>query len=441
MKKWDVFERGVVLRVSRGLYLTLALVIALGLVVSLVVLFYSVSPTMKGAMPGKPAPPVPPNISMAEINQALADKEKIKTIKSLQKKRPAKKVTAVSSEDMSPEAQKIAEMKQQIHDTYFAADGFPWDSIYGRTCSRRWGSRCMSWRTKVIKSGVGNLIDRGIKDLNPAQSTELLQALLDLLPMAPENDNSRYLAARAIVDISRAFKMPPPTVYAEIATILRGGVAQSDQQQLIPPSDENKDLLFEVLYKVKKGDSKIAALTEYLRQWNQLAALFPAAEQAESMAIIWSEVKYRHLEQVPATLASIIQTVQSLDEQNRQAGLTIYTRLMKDKMRSAQRQYDQEMNNYNRAVNIREAKYAQKKVKKATFTFSALYGVASAIGGIALIGLLLGLLGIERNTRTLEQLLKMQLGSNQGTQQTMEPVEKIVGGGPKAEGGQFNNQN
>ena len=80
MKKWDIFERGVVFRVSRGLYLTLAILITAGLLGSLGMFLYSVSPTMKGAMPDKPTPPTPPSISVAEINEALTGQDTTKTV-------------------------------------------------------------------------------------------------------------------------------------------------------------------------------------------------------------------------------------------------------------------------------------------------------------------------------------------------------------------------
>ncbi len=438
MKKWDIFERGVVFRVSRGLYLTLAILITAGLLGSLGMFLYSVSPTMKGAMPDKPTPPTPPSISVAEINEALTGQDTTKTV-AIQERPPMEPEDEYIPPDVDPELRKIMEMKQQIHNTYFTTEGFPWDSIFSQVCTNSWGNHCFRWQTKETKSGVSSLIDRGMQELNPELSIRLLQNMTDLLALAPQNDNSRYIAVRSIVDISRAFNEPPQIVYDEIGTLLRGGTAKTEAAQLTPPTDEEKDLLFNVLYGIKKGDSKPTVLTEYLRQWKQMAALFPADVREEALSIAWFQVKYAHAEQAPAMLAAIEQTVQGLDEAQRKDGLIVYARLMSEKMRSAQRQYDREMGEYNSAVGEREATYLQKKMKKTAYTGKALYGVGVAVGGIALIGLLLGLLGIERNTRTLEQLLSLQMQTAQSASATIG-AQKPADAEAKTEGAQFNNR-
>jgi len=438
MKKWDIFERGVVFRVSRGLYLTLAILITAGLLGSLGMFLYSVSPTMRGAMPDKPTPPTPPSITVAEINEELAGPDVSKMV-ALQERPPTEPEPEFIPADVDPDRRKILEMKQKLRETYFPIEGFPWDSIFGQVCTNSWGNHCFNWQTKETKAGVSSLIDRGIQELNPELSIQLLQDMTDLLAMAPQNDNSRYIAARSIVDISRAFNEPPQIVYDEIGTILRGGTAKTEAAKLTPPTDEEKDLLFNVLYAIKKADSKTTVLTEYLRQWKQLAGLFPADMREEALSIAWFQVKYAHAEQAPAMLAAIVQTVQGLDEAQRKDGLIVYARLMSEKMRSTQMQYDREMSDYNLAVNEREAAYLQKKMKKTAYTGKALYGVGVAVGGIALIGLLLGLLGIERNTRTLEQLLSLQMQSMPGVAATM-PAQKPAQAEADAEGASFNNR-
>ena len=76
------------------------------------------------------------------------------------------------------------------------------------------------------------------------------------------------------------------------------------------------------------------------------------------------------------------------------------------KTRDQQAAYRRAMNDYRSKMAVRENEYLVKIEKKKGMRMAALYGVATTIVGIAMLGLLLALLGIERNTRTLENLIR-----------------------------------
>jgi nitrogen fixation/metabolism regulation signal transduction histidine kinase len=81
-------------------------------------------------------------------------------------------------------------------------------------------------------------------------------------------------------------------------------------------------------------------------------------------------------------------------------------------MRSAQREYDRAMADYDSAMAEREVKYQEKVTAKKGIRRFAAMGVAGALLLIALVALVLCLLGIERNTRALEKIIASQMNQN-----------------------------
>ena len=73
----DRFERAVILRTSRGLFLLVAIAATLGLAGGGAGLAWSLTPTTRGVDPPEPTAPAPPEVTLADVLGVLDAPEQI----------------------------------------------------------------------------------------------------------------------------------------------------------------------------------------------------------------------------------------------------------------------------------------------------------------------------------------------------------------------------
>lgn len=119
-------------------------------------------------------------------------------------------------------------------------------------------------------------------------------------------------------------------------------------------------------------------------------------------------------------LEFLIDVMQQIGADKREKALSFFIRSTKDKWmdyRNALNGYrnaiDRIESDYNNRLASAEAEYAYAKLEKAELSNKALMALGSAIVLIALVGLILCFLAIERNTRAVKELLEREKKSEE----------------------------
>ena len=402
--KLESLERHFVFRISRGLYLTIAALALLSLIGSLILLIYSISPTLMGSKPKEPNPPSLATVNVEEIKSVLKGEEVVA--------RPVKVEGEYEAREAEPDPEiaKINNLMAKLH-SYFPSDEYPWGSTYKSTCTRRdYYSKCREWKKEVDKRGVNDTVNLAMSYLNNPQKISFMESLLLILSTLSEDMETRFLGVKCISDICIAFKEMNKDVYDTILVLFRGEEVRTSipENQLSQLSDQEKITIFQVLLNIKKGDSKPDILVSYLKHWNAMISLFPDESKIDGMETIWGAIKYMHIHQVDSMMNTMISTIQAIPSEERAKAAAIYYDLLNKRMNTLDADYRRRMSDYYDELEMIEAKHLSKKFSKKKVIPFALYGLGSALGGVALLGMFLGLLGIERNTRILEKFLEKQ---------------------------------
>jgi len=109
-----------------------------------------------------------------------------------------------------------------------------------------------------------------------------------------------------------------------------------------------------------------------------------------------------------AILEFLIDIMHQVGEDRREKALRFFIRNTKDKWKDYRRDIDRIESDYNIRLASAEAEYASAKFEKAELSKKALMSIGSAIVLIALVGLILCFLAIERNTRAVKELLERE---------------------------------
>ncbi|KAF0139341.1 MAG: hypothetical protein FD122_3335 [Stygiobacter sp.] len=112
-------------------------------------------------------------------------------------------------------------------------------------------------------------------------------------------------------------------------------------------------------------------------------------------------------------LEFLIDVMRQIETDKREKALSFFIRSMKNKWidyRNAKNEYrtaiDRIESDYNNRLASAEAEYAFAKLEKTDLSNKALMSIGSAIVLVALVGLILTFLAIERNTRAVKELLE-----------------------------------
>jgi len=108
------------------------------------------------------------------------------------------------------------------------------------------------------------------------------------------------------------------------------------------------------------------------------------------------------------TLEFLIQVMQKVGEDKCENALRYFMRSTKDKWTHYREAVNKIESDFNLGIATAEAEYANAKLEKIDLSNKALMSIGSAIVLIALVGLILCFLAIERNTRAVKELLERE---------------------------------
>lgn len=381
-------ERKFIFRISRGLFLTAAGILGLGMLLAVLFFAYTVSPTIKGAAPAEPTVPAAPQITVADIERLLPKEDDTEAT-------PIPQPVALEEQETEVEQyvaptgltdqQRIEDLFERIH-AFFPGDGFPWAS---------------DWHYK--QRGVKPRLDWGIQFLDNSQRVTFLTTVLNFLPLIQEE--LRHDAAQSLADIARAYHSPATESMTLLTSLLTGEMNKPEGGTATPLSATERKVLFDFIFGTTKRNTPIETFNLVLKKWTTLTALVVATESAAPMIALWRTLEGTEEPQAAQTLAAYEKLLPELEAKHRVTAMFLYNNILHNKNRAQQSDYRRAMDQYRSEMAGREAAYMTKIVTKKGLRQFALYGLAGTIFGLAFLGLLLALLGIERNTRALQQVL------------------------------------
>jgi hypothetical protein len=409
--KLDSFERKFVFRVSRGLHAGLAAIVTLVLVGAVLLGLYSMSPSLKGAEPAKPAPPPPAVVTADDLAKILtAEKGGVPPAVT-----PSPEpVIEEATESADPQVAKLQGLIAKLRDTYFSEPDASWATEMQEVCVQYGWGQCYRSEMRPTKIGLDRILGEAMdeKKLDLPGRIAFFEQILETMPLVPNVAKSRSLAVRASADTLRAYAKVEPVVYTAVREFLQGGKKKKADEALTPPPDDVKDSLFEMILAIRKRGSKPEVLVAFIGTWNEVRGVFSPETRNDGVRTLYELIRPLHEDQVAATVGAVVKLVSALPAEDRLRGVQAYQRVLQEKMRSAQREYDRAMADYDSAMAEREVKYQEKVTAKKGIRRFAAMGVAGALLLIALVALVLCLLGIERNTRALEKIIASQMNQN-----------------------------
>jgi hypothetical protein len=135
------------------------------------------------------------------------------------------------------------------------------------------------------------------------------------------------------------------------------------------------------------------------------------AEEGMKTIVIRFLTRYDSKDKQIGVLQDIIQIIEKIDSAKREKAFYAYFNVVERKWNDYQNAVDQIQ--YQNAMNVQEVEmeYTASVAKKVSLRELAKYGLAGAIVLVALFGLILAFLAIERNTRAIKQLIESR-GTN-----------------------------
>jgi hypothetical protein len=416
------FERTIVFRIARTLYSASAGIAFLTLVVSLLVILYSITPTLRGFEPSEPNKDGDPNVTEEEV---LARLSPAKTPTPEVQDREAPSEIEPELEDNS----QIDALLQQIA-KFFTEDTHPWqDQTRGYCANRDWYGDCIQWRKETIAPGAYSILVDTISSQSKRAKIAHLKNVLKAMPLLLDQDY-RYIYTGMARDVYQSFPSEHIQVLAEVLyTLGHPQPAASEGQQnpvFTPLTDEGKlSLLMTMLYLEKSGRSS-DKLVGFMPRVSEIISLI--SEDARfAVAAIWEVSHFCPEDRIETHIANSVAIIAKVKEEQRVQAAILYQRIYDEKRVSVDAKYGSEMSEYQLRLNEIEADYLASKAQKTSVRGMAFLGALYALGAIAAVGLLLGLLAIERNTRKMEQLLiRLDGGSDLGALSESKPEVEAV---------------
>lgn len=120
------------------------------------------------------------------------------------------------------------------------------------------------------------------------------------------------------------------------------------------------------------------------------------------------ESNYPELEDKVKLLENLISIIEKIEQQQRVKAIKYAIKSLNNKWKTYHQTINQIENEYNRELMEAEAEYNNKVAEKKALSMYSLTSVGGAIVIIALVGLILNSLAIERNTRAIKELIQSQ---------------------------------
>lgn len=397
----DQFEQKVVLRVSRTIYLAFAGVATLSLVAAVLIVLYGLTPTVRGSDPPEPAPPTLQAVSPAEVLATLEQSSGEDVV--IERWTPEEDLRSAiregaASED--PTAARLEELLTEIG-TFFDMTKFPWLSETRSVCSsKNWYGECIRWEKRVTKRGVLTLLDRGTQGLTPTQRVEFLDGVLAVLKMVDEEE-TRFLAVQALADMKAAYGRPAGASLSALKALF-----DRDAAKRTPLVEQQKAQVLSVILQIRKRDTPESTLATLLPMVPRFCSLFSPDDAVSALDQIWILIGGFPSAELVQRLVELDAALDAAPADLRVKAVVAFGDVLSDKNLAARRIYESALGERRQKIGELESRYSDRKERKSGARTMGVTGILSGLATIAVIGLFLGLLAVERNTRLLRDVIE-----------------------------------
>jgi len=501
--KIEIFERKVIFRIARGLFMFLAIVGLLGFIASFFFFGYTVSPTLKESAPREPKEPAPPTVTAEEVQKLMNDAGR----SSDRGRRGIPRQDGGEPFANDPMAARVKVLVEKLHADCFPGDGFPWYAQVKNECVQRdyWTGRCTRYKEMMVEPGVINALKDALGALSSLDKITTLETLIAVLPAVPvgeapkaegeaqaankENvaeeaqaaadENSggeapdagqnaakqyekRMIALGALLNIAKGVRpvskevfdlvqalvkggnWPLPVVLTELKIITPEEMAKTDEKnkdtqtkkapdvplavtfaRLYPTSPVSAlakpelETLFLSLNYMVLAETQPETLAAFLLNFKTLSASLHESVRARSMADVWAMVRNDNPAFVAAAMDSLTKLfASSMKPEDQTSFIDYFGRVWSKKSNELKSDYLSQKAEHDRKLDLIDLNYNKIKEQKNQWRKYGFLAVVSTLFLIALVGIILAALAIERNTRMLEQLLQRMSGA--------EPVPTAV---------------
>jgi hypothetical protein len=354
------------------------------------------------------------SVSAEEIAKVLAAEE-VEAAETLAR---AKRAASATAEE------KV--LLEKIRTELFPGDGYPWKSTKkSRTCAKYaakyeklWGKSvlvnksCTAWVEEGAKIGVGDILTYGMADLEASERVSALELIRRLVPLVRVKGREKemtqaihadVLAVLCVGGLALALRRSPNDVVDLMVTLLPG---MGDQERL---------LLLKTLIALPKKEISASHVLGFLRNWKTMAPALPSGEEMRGLLGFWAVVNLVEPERVDSLVASAAGAVKSLPEATRVRGLVAFGRGFREKGEAQKKAAQRAASEYEERVAKIEADRRTREAKRRELREPALVALGAGFFGAVLIGVLLAVLAVERNTRLFMGALSRAAGArNEG---------------------------
>ena len=398
----EQFERKVILRASRSIYLAFAGVATIGILVAALVLLYGLTPSIRGSDPPVPEEPGSQSISPGEVLQRLGPAAVAEgSLETWQPETELRQAISTGSTQEDPLAARLDELLEEIGG-YFDQERHPWLSKTRSVCSsKNWYGECIRWRKDVVEKGVLTLLERGSASLAPAARVRFLEGVLAIVKLG-EEEETRYLAVRAVADMKAAYGSPPGSSLQALQAVLS---TPGKAGEVLP--EQGRVRILKTILEIKKRDTPEGVLATFLPQAVRFMLLFEHDEQVAALASLWLVVTDLPPTELSVRFDEIYSTVATVPAEQRSEAIPAYAAVLDEKNDRAAAAHAEAMAVRWGKIQELDSKLAARKSRKSAARMSGLGTILSSLGLIAVIGLFLGLLAVERNTRRMGELVSL----------------------------------
>jgi ElaB/YqjD/DUF883 family membrane-anchored ribosome-binding protein len=395
MKAAERFERKVVFRVSRGLLTITGVVIFFAVVVSTLYLCYGLIPAFKSAPPAMPPKPQAPAITFSDVQGMLPRSQQPRAI-------PAAEPAAdreVEAAEAEPAAVTIAitpAVEAVLTRIQAAVPGATWNDVTQSVCVEKHFlfDTCLRYETQTTE-GLRSKIVARIKDLAESDRLAYLGAIEGFLPKVAEP--FREIALFEFLAIQ-----------GDVPALVTLGRVLAEGLPMAPAAQQA--LFIGEMAKVFAREENVSTYLATMLIARELAAILPIEQRIAGWFVSTRFLMRSADDTAGATaLAGTMKPILTqLEETQRLQGIKGFARLYGEKTASARAEYESALQQRAAKIAENEREVARTKTARANARTRGLQGVGVGIAVLAVVGWFLALLGIERNTRMLEELIREQ---------------------------------
>lgn len=419
-KRIDQFEQKVVLRVSRSIYLAFAGLATLSLIGAVLIVVYGLTPTVRGGDPPEPDVPPQQTVGPQEVLAALEEASDEDIV--VERWAPEADLRSAISEGTNaaddPMSARLEALLTEIA-TYFDETRFPWLSMSKSVCaSKNWFGDCIRWEKRVSQRGVLTLLDRGTQGLTVAQRVEFLDGVLSTIKLV-DAEETRFLAVRAVADMRAAYQRPAGPSLAALVDLFAPPPAKRQ-----PLSEGQKAQILEVILQIQKRDAPEETLATFLPTLPRLCGQFSPDEAVVAADLVWVLIGRFSVDELETRLAELHAVLEAAPPDLRVTAIGAFAQVLADKNRRTAEGYESALAERRARIRELDDSYSDRRERKEGARTMGVAGILSGLATIAVIGLLLGLLAVERNTRLLREVLG-EAGPVMGADAALAPVDLL----------------